>query len=83
MKNTKVADLRNTDYTGEGGSNSAAMFLKEFTENLPYIHLDIAGYANIKDNPTGCLVKTLHEFATNDCSNCTDDKSSSSFACNA
>ena len=62
MKESKVADIRNTDYTGLGGSNSAAMFLKEFTNKLPYIHLDIAGTADIKDNPTGCLVKTIYEF---------------------
>ena len=62
MKASPVADLRNTDYTGEGGSNSAAMFLKSFTEKLPYIHLDIAGTANVKDTPTSCLVKTIYEF---------------------
>ncbi|MCP4337236.1 MAG: leucyl aminopeptidase family protein [Mycoplasma sp.] len=55
-----VADLKNTDLTGLGGSSSAAMFLKEFTENVDYIHLDIAGTA--ADNNGKCfgpMVKTL------------------------
>jgi len=65
MKKSPVADLRNTDYTGNAGSSSAAMFLKEFTEGLPYIHLDIAGVANKNDEPTAYLLRTIYEFITN------------------
>ena len=64
MKKSPVADLRNTDYTGNAGSSTAAMFLKEFTERLPYIHLDIAGTANQKGTPTAYLLKTIYEFIT-------------------
>ncbi len=59
IKNSNVADLKNTDLTGMGGSSSAAMFLKEFTEDVPYIHFDIAGTADIKGECMGPLVKTL------------------------
>ena len=62
IKGSKIADLKNTDLSGLGGSSSAAMFLKEFTENVPYVHLDVAGTADVKDNPTGVMIKTLAEF---------------------
>lgn len=62
MKGSKIADLKNTDYTGMGGSITAAMFLKEFTEGVPYIHLDVAGTADVNDESTGVMIKTLAEF---------------------
>ncbi|QCZ36972.1 M17 family metallopeptidase [Mycoplasma nasistruthionis] len=64
-RNTPVADLRNADYTGLAGSSSAAMFLKEFTEDVEYIHLDVAGTAEIAKRPTGVMVKTLAQLAVN------------------
>ena len=63
IKKSPIADLRNTDMTGKGGSSSAASFLKEFTEGVPYIHFDIAGTADVNNNATGVLVKTLAELA--------------------
>lgn len=63
IKNSKVADLKNTDLTGMGGSCSAAMFLKEFTEGVEYIHCDIAGTGDIDEMAQGPLVKTLTELA--------------------
>lgn len=63
IKSSKFADLKNTDFSGRGGSASAAMFLKEFTEDIKYIHLDVAGSAGDGDNPTGVMVKTLIQFA--------------------
>lgn len=59
MRKITVADLKNTDYTGAGGSNSAAMFLKEFTDGVPYIHIDIAATADINETPMAPMVKTL------------------------
>lgn len=66
LKKSLVADLKNTDLTGMGGSNSAAMFLKEFTENRKYVHFDIAGTAEQGGNPTGVMVKTLVQLAINE-----------------
>lgn len=66
IKKSLVADLKNTDLTGMGGSNSAAMFLKEFTENRKYVHFDIAGTAEQGGNPTGVMVKTLVQLAINE-----------------
>ena len=63
IKNSNFADYKNTDLSGRGGSISAAMFLKEFTENKKYIHLDIAGTGGDGENPTGIMVKTLIQFA--------------------
>ncbi|VEU76359.1 M17 family metallopeptidase [Mycoplasmopsis columboralis] len=66
IRNSVVADLKNTDLSGVGGgSSSAAMFLKEFTEDVEYIHLDVAGTADIGSKPTGVMVKTLVELALN------------------
>ena len=46
------------------------MFLKEFAEDTPWIHLDIAGTAWMEDNkawiakgPSGIAVRALVEFA--------------------
>lgn len=63
IRNSKVADLKNTDLSGNAGSSSAAMFLKEFTEDVEYIHCDVAGTAEINEEPQGILVRTLTELA--------------------
>ncbi len=62
IKDSKVADMKNTDLSGQAGSCSAAMFLKEFTNGVEYIHCDIAGTADIDEVPQGVLVKTLTEM---------------------
>jgi leucyl aminopeptidase len=42
-----IADVANIGATaGAAGSSVGAMFLKEFVENKPYCHVDIAGVAN-------------------------------------
>jgi len=54
---------------GGGGAISAAMFLKEFAEDTPWIHLDIAGTAWTEEakpwiakGPSGIAVRSLIEF---------------------
>lgn len=62
-KESKVADLNNYSSSSKSDSNSAAMFLKEFTNDVPYIHCDVAFTADIKGEPQGVLIPTLVEFA--------------------
>lgn len=38
-----IADLKNAGSRGEAGASSAAMFLREFVDDRPWAHLDIAG----------------------------------------
>ena len=54
-----------------GGAVTAAMFLKEFAEDTPWVHLDIAGTAWLDESkpflakgPTGVGVRTLVRLAT-------------------
>src|SRR5438874_4663827 len=69
MTRSSIADLMNTGGRW-GGASTAAAFLKEFAENTPWIHLDIAGTAWMEDNkpwiakgPSGIAVRSLVEFA--------------------
>ena len=64
------ADLANIG-TRWGGAITAAIFLKEFAEDTPWVHLDIAGTAyldepqpNMPKGPTGLPVRTLVRLAT-------------------
>jgi leucyl aminopeptidase len=64
-----IADIKNTGGRW-GGAVSAAMFLKEFVEDTPWIHLDIAGTAWIEDSkswiakgPSGIAVRSIIELA--------------------
>ncbi|MBC2578217.1 leucyl aminopeptidase [Peptostreptococcus russellii] len=44
---SKVADLKNS--AGQPGCETAAAFVGEFSENLPWIHIDIAGTAMVEN----------------------------------
>jgi leucyl aminopeptidase len=63
-----IADIVNSGGRW-GGAITAAMFLKEFVGDTPWIHLDIAGTAWIEDNkawiakgPSGIAVRSIVEF---------------------
>jgi leucyl aminopeptidase len=43
--NSEVADMQNIGADREAGSITAAQFLKRFTNDVPWVHLDIAGTA--------------------------------------
>jgi leucyl aminopeptidase len=65
---SNIADMVNAG-SRYGGAIFAAMFLKEFSEDTPWIHLDIAGTAWMEDNkpwiakgPTGIALRSLVEF---------------------
>jgi len=66
---SNIADIVNSGGRW-GGAITAAMFLKEFSEDTPWLHLDIAGTAWMEDNkpwiakgPSGIAVRSLIEFA--------------------
>jgi leucyl aminopeptidase len=68
LKST-VADLKNIGKAGEAGTIIAALYLKEFTDGLPWAHLDIAGPAfgdgdSYYTSPggTGAPVRTLVRY---------------------
>ena len=61
-----VADIQNIGSGKGGGAIAGAMFIKEFTGDTPWIHLDIAGTAWNDDakpwlakGPTGVALRTL------------------------
>jgi len=66
---SNIADIVNSGARW-GGAVNAAMFLKEFAEDTPWLHLDIAGTAWMEENkpwiakgPSGIAVRSLVEFA--------------------
>jgi leucyl aminopeptidase len=61
-----IADIRNTGLTRYGGATNAAMFLKEFVDDTPWVHLDIAAVAWLDSDkpwiakgPTGIAVRSI------------------------
>jgi leucyl aminopeptidase len=69
MIKSNIADIVNSGGRW-GGAVTAAMFLKEFVSDTPWIHLDIAGVAWMEDTkpwiakgPSGVPVRSLVEFA--------------------
>jgi leucyl aminopeptidase len=65
---SNIADMVNAGGRW-GGAISAAMFLKEFAEDTPWIHLDIAGTAWMEEakpwiakGPSGIALRSLVEF---------------------
>ena len=66
---SKIADIMNTGGVRWGGAISAAMFLKEFVGETPWVHLDIAACAWEDDSkpwvakgPTGIGVRSVVEW---------------------
>jgi len=69
MIKSNIADIVNSGGRW-GGAVTAAMFLKEFVGDTPWIHLDIAGVAWMEEakpwiakGPSGVAVRSLAEFA--------------------
>jgi leucyl aminopeptidase len=66
---SQIADMMNTGKNRWGGAISAAMFLKEFVGETPWVHLDIAGCAWNDENkpwiangPSGIAVRSILEW---------------------
>ena len=67
-----IADIQNIGSGKGGGACTAAAFIREFAEDTPWVHLDIAGTAWLDDakpwsakGPTGVPVRTLVDLAMN------------------
>ncbi len=70
MIKSTIADIQNVGSGRGAGATAGAMFLKEFSEDTPWVHLDIAGTAWFDDNKpwaakgaTGVGVRTLVDLA--------------------
>ncbi|MDQ2832674.1 MAG: leucyl aminopeptidase [Acidobacteriota bacterium] len=66
---SQIADIMNTGKTRYGGAITAAMFLKDFVAETPWVHLDIAGCAWNDENkawiangPSGIAVRSILEW---------------------
>jgi leucyl aminopeptidase len=66
---SSIADIMNTGNSRYGGAISAAMFLKEFVGDTPWLHLDIAGTAWVDEQkawqskgPSGIGVRSITEW---------------------
>ena len=69
---SEIADIRNTGKGRGGGAINGALFVREFVEGTPWIHLDIAGTAWLEEarpglakGPSGIGLRTLVHFAEN------------------
>jgi len=69
LLDSEVADLRNISTASYGGALTAALFLAEFIDGVPWVHLDIAGPARASGDDgylvkggTGFAVRTLVEL---------------------
>ncbi len=62
MLKSEVADIANSVSDPRGGSSRAACFLKDFTEDTPYVHFDIAITATIKNLGTGIMLNTFYNM---------------------
>lgn len=70
MIKSNIADIRNTGSGKGGGAITGAWFLKEFAEDTPWVHLDIAstcwvdeGRPWLAKGPTGVAIRSIVDFA--------------------
>ena len=71
LKASKIADILQHDWNRSGGGLYAGAFLQQFTGELPWAHLDIAGpsfhsgsaYGHVTPGGTGFGVTTVVEYA--------------------
>jgi leucyl aminopeptidase len=70
MIKSTIADIRNTGSGKGGGASTGAWFIKEFVDDTPWIHLDIASTCWIDEGrpwlakgPTGIAIRSIVDFA--------------------
>jgi leucyl aminopeptidase len=66
---SQIADIMNTGGSRYAGATTAAMFLKEFVGETPWVHLDIASTTWLDDpkpwqskGPSGIAIRTITEW---------------------
>lgn len=71
---SEIAEIRNVSKTKYGGAITAALFLQEFVDKTPWVHLDIAGPAYAEKGSSlvpvggsGFGVRTILEFLITKC----------------
>ena len=69
LNSSEIADIANTGRDGLAGTITAAAFVEAFTEDLPWLHLDVAGisflrkdHEYISKGGTGRGVRTLYHL---------------------
>jgi leucyl aminopeptidase len=69
---SEIADMKNIGAPGQAGTLVAGLILEEFVDNVPWVHLDIAGPSRtdedkgyLKKGATGFGVRTLIELLEN------------------
>jgi len=69
MIKSQIADIMNSTGSRYAGATTAAMFLKEFVNETPWIHLDIAAVTWLDDakpwqskGPSGVAIRTITEW---------------------
>jgi leucyl aminopeptidase len=67
---SEIADIRNTGSGKGGGASTAAWFIKEFVDDTPWVHLDIAATCWIDEGrpwlakgPSGVAIRSIIDFA--------------------
>jgi len=72
MIKSSVADIQNISNFRGGGASTAAAFLREFAQDTPWVHLDIAGTAWLDEakpwaakGASGVAVRTLVDLVMN------------------
>jgi leucyl aminopeptidase len=70
MIKSNIADIRNTSSGKGGGASTGAWFIKEFVDDTPWVHLDIASTCWIDEarpwlakGPTGIAIRSIVDFA--------------------
>jgi leucyl aminopeptidase len=70
MIKSDIADIRNTGSGKGGGASTAAWFIKEFVDDTPWVHLDIASTTWIDEGrpwlakgPSGVAIRSIIDFA--------------------
>lgn len=70
MIKSTIADIRNTGSGKGGGASIGAWFIKEFVDDTPWVHLDIASTCWVEEGrpwlakgPTGIAIRSIVDFA--------------------